>query len=178
MPTPWTYPTIAAQFCEVNIHIPWQHYNTEFINTELDLSSAEYEINQIRSKTDLLHISNPTVNDLKMKTYYLVLKGFSWTNLPTTVSGIEARIHIRRTGRITDETISLYNDGIIGLNKANIDLANNKTYGNETDLWGLEEITSTMLQDPNFGIVVRLQSHPSVPHRVTPNFDHVQLRAW
>lgn len=178
MPTSWTYPTVASQYTDSDVHIPWMHNNTEFINSSLDLTTPQYEINQLHSAKDLLHISNTLVQDIKMKTYYLVLTGFDWKNLPGSVSGIEARINVRRTGRITDEAIHLYQGAPIGTNQATLDLSNDKIYGNETFLWGLEEISLGMLNDPDFGIVLRYQSHPNYPHRVTPNIEHVQLRVW
>jgi hypothetical protein len=167
MPSLWSYPSVVTQYAEVPNHIAWRAVGDEFT-----------KINLITTVSDLKHISNTAVNDLKMKTYYLVLTGFEWTDLPDTISGIEAQINIRRVGRITDDTIVLYLNQGIGENKANADLANNKTYGGETDLWGLEEITSEMLTDSNFGMVLRYQSHPSWPHSVAPIMNHVQLRAW
>ena len=176
MPTSWTYPTTASQYTDSEIHIPWLHTNEEF--TEIDLGSKTYEINLIHSAKDLLHISNTLVQDIRMKTYYLVLTGFSWRNLPITISGIEARVNVRRTGRITDETIQLYYNAPIGINQSTLDLSNDKTYGAPDSLWGLEEITRDMLTEPTFGIVLRYQSHPDWPHKVTPNMEHVQLRVW
>ena len=122
MPTPWTYPTIASQYSESEHQVPWLHNNEPFADVELDLASRSYEINQIHSAKDILHISNPTVNDIKMKTSYLVLTGFNWKNLPDNISGIEARINVRRTGRITDDTVKLYYSGAIGDNRATLDL--------------------------------------------------------
>jgi hypothetical protein len=176
MPTSWTYPTTASQYTDTDVHIPWLHNNETF--TEIDLGSKTYEINLIYSAKDLLHISNTLVQDIRMKTYYLVLTGFNWRNLPITISGIEARINVRRTGRITDETIQLYHDAPIGINQATLDLSNDKLYGAPDSLWGSAEITRDMLTEPTFGIVLRYQSHPDWPHKVTPNMEHVQLRVW
>jgi hypothetical protein len=167
MPSLWSYPSVVTQYAEVPNHISWREVGDEFT-----------KINLITTVSDLKHISNTAVNDIKMKTYYLVLTGFEWEDLPETISGIEAQINIRRVGRITDDTVSLYLNQGIGENKANADLANNKTYGGETDLWGLEEITPEMLTDLNFGMVLRYQSHPSWPHSSSPIMHHVQLRAW
>lgn len=178
MPTSWTYPTIASQFTDADIHVPWLHNNTNFLNSELDLTTKEFEINQIRSSKDLLRISNTLVQDIKMKTYYLLLSGFEWEDLPNSITGIEARIIVRRTGRITDETVQLHLNEFIGSNQATLDLDNDKVYGASDSLWGLDEITRTMLNNPDFGIVVRYQSHPNYPHKTTPNIEHVQLRVW
>lgn len=176
MPTPWTYPTTASQYTDADIHIPWLHTNEDF--TEIDLGSKVYEINQLRSAEDLLHISNTLVQDIRMKTYYLVLTGFNWRNLPTTITGIEAQINVRRTGRITDDIVHLYHETPIGDNQATLDLSNNKTYGSADSTWGATSLTPEMLTNPAFGIVLRYQSHPDWPHKVTPNMEHVQLRVW
>ena len=178
MPTPWIYPTTVSQYTDSDVHIPWLHNNEEFLNTTLDLSSEEYEINQLRTSKDLLHISNTLVQDIKMKTYFLVFQGFNWTNLPGSIAGLEARINVRRTGRITDESVYLYQGTSIGTNQASLDLANDKTYGGDGFLWGLDEITSGTLTDPTFGLLLRYQSHPNYPHKVTPNIEHIQLRVW
>jgi hypothetical protein len=180
MPTSWTYPSTVFQFAEADNHVPWIHYNTEFIDSELDLSSDNYEINQIRTTKDLLHISNPTVNDLKMKTYYLVVKDFIWKDtLPNTVSGIEVMVHVKRVGRIMDDTIQLCigREGL-GNNRADGVLSDIKTIGGPVDLWGIEEITHAQLNDPTFGLILRFQSNIAIPHRTTPNINHIQLRVW
>jgi hypothetical protein len=178
MPTPWTYPTIASQFCETDNHIPWIHDNESFIEHSIDLTTRAYEINQIKSAKDLLHISNTLVQDIRMKTYYLLLTGFNWTYLPRRLSGIQARINIQRVGRITDDTIQLYQSIPVSDNKADALLDNEKTYGSETDLWGTVELTPTDLVNSEFGILLRYQSHPAWPHKATPNMSHVQLRVW
>ena len=167
MPTPWSYPTVVTQFCEADVHIPWHKTDEDF-----------NKMNLIQTQRDLLHISNPLVNDIKMKTYYLVMTGFEWDDIPLTISGIEAEIHVRRVGRITDETVKLFHGAAIGDNRATISLPDNKIYGADTDLWGLETIPTEIVTDNNFGIIIRYQSHPSIPHKSTPNMMHVQLRLW
>lgn len=167
MPSSWSYPSSVTQYAEVPNHIAWREVGNEFT-----------QLNFVTTVTDLKHISNTAVNDIKMKTYYLVLTGFQWTDLPTSIAGIEARINVKRLGRITDDTVSLYLNQGIGENRANADLANDKTYGSETDVWGLETITSAMMNDPNFGLILRYQSHPSWPHSAAPIMQHVQIRVW
>lgn len=167
MPSLWSYPSVVTQYAEVPNHIAWKAVGDDFT-----------QLNFVTTVSDLKHISNTAVNDIKMKTYYLVLTGFNWRELPDTIQGIEAQINVRRLGRITDETISLYLDQGIGGNKATADLSNERTYGSEIDLWDLEEITPAMLNDSNFGMVLRYQSHPSWPHSAAPIMQHIQLRAW
>lgn len=168
MPTPWFYPSVVTQYCEADVHVPWISVDDNFT-----------QINLVRTKTDLRHIANSLVNDMKMKTYFLVLTGFNFTNLPDTITGIEADINIRRTGRITDETIQLYKNGVGGLggNVGTANLANQQLYGSANSLWGLETLDAVLL-DQNFGLVLRYQTHPSWPHQTTPNMEHVQIRVW
>lgn len=175
MPTEWTYPTTITQFCEADVHIPWTEIDNDFT-----------QINLVRTKTDLLHMSNPLVNDMRMKTYYLVLTGFEFVNPPEVISGIESFINIRRGGRIVDETIQLWANGqALGANLAtgNIDgygnlvILNEHTYGAPTDLWGLESFDPTLIND-NFGLVLRYQTHPKYVHQTTAFMHHVQMRLW
>ena len=175
MPSSWTYPTQVTQFCEADVHIPWLHVDNEFT-----------QINLVRSKKDLVHMSNPLVNDMRMKTYYLKLTGFEWVDAPDVVTGIEFFVNVRRGGRITDETTQLWINGqALGSNLAtgnidgygNIVILNEHTYGGPGDLWGLESFdTSVIYQD--FGVVLRYQTHPRYPHVTTPNMQHVQMRLW
>lgn len=177
MPTAWTYPTVASQFYEFTTHVPWTNNTTKFVDTELDLTLPEYEISYLRTEKDLMHIPNTAVNDLKMKSWYLKLTGFKFRHLPESITGIEAKVNVKRVGRIMDDTIQLYSLTPLGDNKANNDLTNDKIYGSETDLWGLDPITPDFFDD-NFGIIVRYQSHPTIPHKETPTMTHVQVRVW
>ena len=166
MPTEWFSPTTISQYAESDIHVPWQGIDTDPL-----------DVNAVRTTKDLLHISNMLANDLRMKTNYLVVTGFNWWNLPDTISGIEVKIHIDRVGRITDDTIQLYNGAGFSDNKANKDLSHLKTYGGEADLWGLTSIEPNDLND-TFGLLLRYQSHPNWPHRSTPNMRYIQIRVW
>jgi len=166
MPTEWFSPTTISQYAESDVHIPWQGIDSDPLN-----------VNSVRTTKDLLHISNMIANDLRMKTHYLVVNGFAWEDLPDTISGIEVRIHIDRVGRITDETIQLYNGQGFSDNKANRDLAHLKTYGGENDLWGLTSIDPADLNS-EFGLLLRYQSHPDWPHCTTPNMRYIQIRVY
>ena len=171
MPTPWTYPTIVTQHAEVDQHISWDESKFHCIKN----ADGQY----LPTTKELIHIANPTVNDIKNKTNYLFLKGFNFVNLPTTISGIEAEICINRGGRISDETVQLmYNGTFISDNTADYSLDITKIYGSPTSIWGESNITNIMLADPEFGIGVRYQSHPSWPHRESPKLDYIRLRVW
>jgi len=48
-------------------------------------------------------------------------------------------------------------------------------YGSTDDLWGTN-LTINDIQDPSFGVVVSLQSHPTIPHRDIGYIDQISLR--
>ena len=76
-----------------------------------------------------------------------------------------------------DETIQLcLEDDLIGENRADLNLDPIKVYGGNTDLWSTENLSMSNIQDPTFGVVVRLQSHPSFPHRDGAYINAVELR--
>ena len=66
----------------------------------------------------------------------------------------------------------------LGNNLADFQIADIKVYGGETELWGIEGLTKEMIDDPEFGIVLRYQSHPTMPHQTAPYMTHVQMRVW
>jgi len=171
MTTKWFLPNLISQTAEVEQHVPW--VETGFVYLKSD------DGNYLSTTRELLHIANPTVNDIKMKTYYLYLAEFGISNLPDIIAGIEVEVNMNRGGRITDDTMQLrYNDEFIGENRATYTLENIKTYGSSTDTWGIENLTAEMLLDPSFGIGLRFQSHPSWPHREHPKVNYVRIRVW
>lgn len=171
MTTSWFYPNSVTQDYEVIEHISWNDVN--------NFSSLKHpDGNFCTLSAPLLHIANSYTNDIKMKTWYLYLTQFNILPavIPTTISGIEVEINMNRGGRITDETIQLlYNNDLIGENRANFDLSPNKFYGGSTDVWGLTP-TSALLTNSTFGIAVRFQSHPSWPHNEYPRIDYIRIR--
>lgn len=167
MPTEWTYPNTVIQYSEADVHIPWLNIEDNFD-----------EINLVRTERDLVHIANSMMNDYKTKTYYLICKEFDWKNLPEQIQGIELYVNVKRAGRITDDTIQLHLMQPLGNNLADYKIADLKVYGSETELWGLETITHEMLNDPEFGIVLRYQSHPTIPHKTAVYMNHIQMRVW
>lgn len=170
MPTPWFYPNSVSQHAEVEQHVAWTDDNTNF-STIKNLDGMF-----LTTVKDLLHISNFTVNNIKMKTYYLYLKDFRIVNL-NPVSGIEVEVKVNRGGRITDDTIQLmYADQFIGDNKADFKLDIQKMYGSSSDIWSITD--TSILTNSEFGIGIRFQSHPSWPHKESPKLDYVRLRVW
>jgi hypothetical protein len=173
MTTPWTLPNTFYQYAEPGAetaHISWNDLG----NFQNLLDSG---VRSIETLGALEHIARSPKHDIRNKTYYLRATNFTFTNLPNTVSGVELRISSRRYGRATDESICLcYNDKDIGINRATLDLNPIKIYGSNSDLWDVESITSAMVQDPSFGVIIRFQAHPHWPHRSPVIVDSVELR--
>jgi hypothetical protein len=130
----------------------------------------------IKTSRDLLHIAKQPRHDLMEKTYFLKITGFNFINLPDALSGIECKLSMQRSGRISDETIQLCLDNdIIGDNQSSFKLDPINIYGNETDIWN-SKLTITDVQNPTFGVVLRFRSHPDWPHKSTAFVSAVELR--
>lgn len=164
MSTNWTLPNVIMQYSENNAendHIAWNNIE---------------KFPLVTSK-DLMHISRSPKSNLKDKTYFLKFSNFYFDNLPTVISGLELRLTTRRKGRIVDETIQLYiNDRLTSENKASLTSDPVKKYGGENDLWGLNDLSVNSILNLNFGVIVRLQSHPMWPHKDSAIIDLVELR--
>ena len=167
--------------------------NTYFPNTVNGLQPAEEEITwntfaggRFRTAKELRHISNPACGDLRNRTQSLVFLNFSMTSLPDTISGIEVRVEAQRNGRIADDQIQLFYQGdVIGVNNfyyetdidGHLPIYNDSTYGGPTDLWGAT-ITPAMLRDPDFGVLLKFQSHPYYPHSSGMQINLVSLTVY
>ena len=172
MTTNWAFAGTIIQESEIIQHAKWRGEDTGFSGIKSDLYGA------INTETDLYHIANPTVNNIKTKTYYLYLSNFNLINVPDTITGVEVMIDMNRKGRITDETIQLrYNNEFIGRNLADYKLDQIKVFGGATDDWSTG-LTNLMIADPSFGVGIRLQSHPNWPHKDSPRINYIKLRVW
>jgi hypothetical protein len=169
MPTPWFYPTVITQFAEDDRHTPWLGVGDDFTT-----------IVQVRTVTDLTTIANDLqLNNMKTKSYYLLLQGFDIYNVPNPISGIELYVDVRRGGRITDDSVILwYNGDNISSNRATGELSDLKIYGAPDDLWDTVPMINNLITSPQFGVLLRYQSNVFWPHKTTPNLQHVQLRFW
>jgi len=131
----------------------------------------------VGSLDGLFHIARSPQTDINSKTYYIRATGFNFVNLPDIVSGIELRLKTKRGGRVTDDTVQLCLDSNeIGDNKADLIVHPLKIYGNETDTWGVNDISLNIIQNSTFGITLRFRSHPRFPHRDPIFIDSVQMR--
>lgn len=174
MSSNWATPTQITQYAETefeNVHVSFQEVDS--------FSSLKFNDGRhVKTIRDLIHIARDPKHDILEKTYFLKLVDFNFTDIPNTLSGIQAKIKMNRGGRITDDVIQLtLNDNIIGENQASLDLHPIKIYGNETSLWGTG-ITLSDVMTSTFGLVIRFKSHPKFPHRTSPLIDTVELRIY
>lgn len=170
MATYWTYSNKIHQYSEEgaeSVHIQWS-------NTDVNQVSST-DNNSITTNGNLYHISRSPKHDILSKTYYIVFTNFKFQNVPNTISGIELRLVSNRKGRITDDTISLYKNGIIGDNKAIVEILPSKIYGDSNDMWGTT-LTKNDFLDENFGVILRFKSHPKWPHNDPMFINAVELR--
>ena len=179
MTTPWTYPTSVTQTPEHDTHIEWYSVSGG-LNVLSNLSSYH-----LRTVKNVLHISNATAGDIREKTWYLYCTGFNFQNVPDTISGVTVQLNVVR-GRVLEETVQLlYQGNPVGDNKVyyaqdienHIQVIPNPVYGSDTDLWNTE-ITSAMVADPSFGVLLRFQSHPFYPHSEVPMLHSVAMQIY
>lgn len=173
MATDWTNPQLISQYSEPgaeNIHLRWDDSNG-FAGIKTANGTSVGTIGE------LFHIARSPKPDLTNKTYFIKCTGYNFYLLPESISGIELKIISRRAGRVTDDMIMLtYNDDLLGLNQARLEINPIMVYGGETNLWGSNLITRSVIEDSSFGIVLRFQNHPSWPHRDPMDLMSVQLR--
>ena len=173
MTTAWTLPTNVIQYVESGgeeSHIPWREIDSFSALKTLDARS-------IQTQGALQHIARSPKHDITNKTYYIRATGFRFSNLPATLSGIEARLTTQRYGRATDDTVELCLDGAsVGENRATMPIAPIKVYGSATDVWNADSLTVDDIKNSTFGIVFRFRAHPHWPHRDPVMVDAVELR--
>jgi hypothetical protein len=138
-----------------------------------------------RTVKSLKHIANPASGPIRDSTYQLICTGFRIPAL-AEINGIELRVIAQRNGRITDETVQLtYQGQAIGRNnfsyetdeEGRLPLFNDTRYGGTDDLWGAE-LTSEILQDASFGVILKFQSHPYYPHSSDMQIESVSLTVY
>jgi hypothetical protein len=171
------YPTVVNGVQPEDTDITWQGFST---------NDSGFMLNQrLRTTRPLKHISNPAAGDIRERTQALIIKGF---NIPDTINpvGISVEITGQRNGRICDEIIQLWHQGeLIGDNNffyitdtsGHLLITNQSTYGGPTNTWGTT-LTPELLSDPEFGIMVKFQSHPYYPHNDIMILDSVSLTVY
>lgn len=158
--------------------ISWNSTPSRDVNSLL-----EQKWSTVRS---LKHIANPASGNIRERTYSLICTDFQMDFLPDNITGLELKINAQRNGRIADEIIQLtYQGQAIGINnfvyltdsEGHLKITNETFYGGPNDLWGAE-LTTEMLQDPTFGVILKFQSHPYYPHSVGMILDSVSLTVY
>ena len=169
MTTIWTSPRSITQYAEHESHIAW---NTDNFDKVITLNGG------VSLSAPLLHISRQPKNDILMKTWYIVASDFNFTSIPEQISGIEFRFTVDRSGRVFDDTVQLSLDNeLIGENKCSRTVDPIQVYGGISDTWNVSDL-SNIIQDPSFGITIRLKSHPSWPHKTTPILRGLELQIY
>jgi hypothetical protein len=172
MTSNWALPTLITQYAEPAAethHVSWLE-----VDGFSGIKTADGR--SIKTSRDLLHIAKDPRHDLVEKTYFLKLVSFNFINLPETLSGIEMRLTMNRSGRISDETVQLcLQDNLIGDNQTNFGLNPIKVYGSDISNWNAN-LTIADIQSPSFGVILRFRSHPNWPHKNSALIDAVELR--
>jgi hypothetical protein len=104
----------------------------------------------------------------------LLFSGFGFDTGSYTVQGIEVQLTTQRLARIQDRTIQLYYQQLRGSNRANLSAEDLQLYGSSQDLWGLDQ--ALPWSNPQFGVVVDLQPHVSIPSNNTALIYSVSMR--
>lgn len=168
--TSWKNPRTVTQYAEIPEHVAWD-------NTDNMGAIKSFDSRSLKTVTDLLYISNPTVNNIRNKTWYIVATDFGFTESINQITGIQVQLQSNRAGRITDETLQLYwNGSAISENLASLELDMIKLYGTSPADWGLESFDREQITSPEFGVLLRFQSHPFWPHRSTMYINSVAVR--
>lgn len=105
----------------------------------------------------------------------LVFKGFGFS-VVGTVQGCEVLINSQRLGRIQDRSIQLYYQAALGENRSVEQPEDRQIYGGVNDLWGVQNFS--LWNDPEFGVLVDLQPHVSIPSSNLVTIYSVQMRLW
>jgi hypothetical protein len=177
MTTPWTVPSRLFQYPETGaetVHVAWRE--DEF-NSVLNSGSTP-GFQSLNLDGVLEHISRSPKYDVTNKTYYLQATGYRFTNLPEILSGVEFRFTARRMGRCADDTVQLcLNSELIGENQASTFLDPMQLYGGGNNMW-TSNLTLQDIQNPSFGVTVRLRSHPNWPHRDSAGIIGMEMRIY
>lgn len=134
-------------------------------------------VSSVTTVTPLRHIARAPKYDIIDVTWNIMATNFNFDNVPSSISTVILTIDMNRNGRIADDLIQLcYQGELIGINQCKpvADatgkslLTPHNVYGGNLDVWQLPDLTSSMIQDPTFGVVLRYKGHPSWPHRIAP----------
>lgn len=188
MTTTFFIPRTIAQVHSVNDitnapSIEWNH-------SEEAISMTSYAV----TAKPLSTISGIWMEKFLSNTSELWCTNFNIPDTEQDVVGVELQLNVRRAARIQDLVIQLTYDGnLIGDNLASLinpvqtdmytgefttplePVKDYNIYGNSDNTWGAT-ITSAMLSDPSFGVVISFQSNQVIPHSDLVYVDQLALR--
>jgi hypothetical protein len=192
MPT-YFQPSSIVQYAEYpDTNISWTNNSRDdtIITDEAynfaDPTTGQGDKNNLITVGSLSHVPNSFRGPKIDKTYYLKCTGFNMTNLPTVMTGFSLKLVTQRNARVVDETVCLiYNGEVVSDNKTNLSSireghirnGNIQEYGGPTDMWGAD-ITKEMMQDPEFGVLLRFSSNPLYPHRDSMIIYKIVFEIW
>jgi hypothetical protein len=172
-------PTSILQYAEdIDNQIPWRQdkLNSLVYSSEGGLTTVK----------PLIHIARSPKLDIMGQTWFIQATGFNFDSLPLDVSGIVVTVNMNRGGRISDSVVQLcYQGQFIGDNLAQVPyddrinrsyLSDITQYGGIDNTWNVKNLTTSMLQDPSFGIRLQFKSHPMWPHNTTPILYSVDIQ--
>jgi len=172
------FPNTVIQYAEEeNLQVQWQ---PDYLNV-LTVSGPS----SLTTVKPLMHIARSPKYDITDTTWFLRATGFNFTNIPNQISNISLSIKMNRGGRISDDTIQLcYQDQLIGENQSfpavntqgYSSLSPVSVYSGDLNKWKVPDLTSSMVMDSSFGIVLRYRSHPNWPHKIAPILYAVELQ--
>jgi hypothetical protein len=93
-----------------------------------------------------------------------------------TVIGIELETSIIRLNRVRDLRVQLYQQGLLGQNRASRSYDAVQRYGGSTDVWGI--LGAVPYTDSGFGVVLDLGPHERYPSSTRPIIRSVSLRLF
>ena len=161
-PTRWHTPHSVTEFADYDID--WHYRGREGLASRENVSSISTSYGSFISRdTDSLLFSD-------------------WglpSNVFHTVTGIELLLETQRLARIQDKTIQIWSGrNLVGENQQNLDAENTQTYGGPNSLWGVAPHNLTDISRREWGIVIDLQPHTSIPCNETVYIHRVRLRVW
>jgi hypothetical protein len=185
MTTSWTPPATITQYPKEGyeaVDITWK---------DLEFPSLTGSgIGSVASNGTLIHIARAPKYDIMNNTYYLQATDFNFRNLPELISGVSFRLTVDRGGRVADDTIQLvYQGSMIGDNQALPAFVQNQyeneslllpitVYGGDLSKWKIDNLTTAMIQDPSFGVIVRFKSHPKWPHKTPVYVQAMEIQIY
>lgn len=96
---------------------------------------------------------------------------------PGVVVGIEVRLRVSRLARIQDKTIQLAVDSAaISENRADLAAEDLNIYGGDFDRWGITSDKPIPVESEQFGVIIDLQPHESIPSSETVYIRSVSMR--